>query len=63
MGSMHAANDSWQVCAEGFGQFQYTVYKQTTCDRCSKVSHLPTKLTETGVLEFDAPTLAYWKFT
>ena len=63
MGSMHAANDSWQVCAEGFGQFQYTVYKQTTCDTCSKISPLPTNLTETGVLEFDAPTLGYWKFT
>ena len=61
MGSMHAANDSWQICAEGFGQFEYTVYKRTTCDRCSKVSLVPTNLTKTGVLEFDAPTIEYWR--
>lgn len=59
--SMAAANDSWQVCAEGFGQFEYTVYKQTSCDKCSYISPTPANPPSTGVLEFDAPGPAYWK--
>lgn len=62
-GQMLAANDSWQVCAAGFGQFEYAYYLQTTCDKCSKVTPKPTNIPKTGVLEFDAPTMAYWKFT
>ena len=62
LGSMHAANDSWQVCAEGFGQFQYAVYQETTCDKCSKKSPKPADVPRTGVLEFNAPAIAYWKF-
>jgi len=60
-GSMQAGNDSWQICAEGFGQFEYTVYKQTSCDNCSYVSPAPADPLSTGVLEFDAPDTAYWK--
>lgn len=60
-GSMQAANDSWQICAEGFGQFEYAVHKQTSCDKCSYVSHAPANQTKTGVLEFDAPNIAYWR--
>lgn len=60
-GSMHAANDSWQICAEGFGQFEYTVFLQTSCDKCSHVSPAPADPPLIGVLEFDAPNTAYWK--
>ena len=60
-GSMQAGNDSWLLCAEGFGQFEYTVYKQTSCDNCSYVSPAPADPPSTGVLEFDAPDTAYWK--
>lgn len=60
-GSMLAANDSWKICAEGFGQFEYTVCLQTSCDKCSHVSPVPADPPSTGVLEFDAPLTPYWK--
>ena len=62
-GSMLAANDSWQVCAQGFRQFEYSCYQQTTCEKCSRVSPqtAPANLHNSHILEFDAPNLEEWR--
>ncbi|KAL8825668.1 MAG: hypothetical protein Q9191_004272 [Dirinaria sp. TL-2023a] len=62
-GSMLAANDSWQICAHGFRQFEYSCYQQTTCEKCSRVSPQTASANsqKSNVLEFDAPSMDDWK--
>lgn len=36
-GNFLPASDSWQLCADGLGQFQYLTYEQNACDGCRRV--------------------------
>ena len=37
-GSMQSANDTWNICTEGFGQLGYTTSQRIICDKCESLS-------------------------